>query len=249
MIEAVARSRQRTIDLVVNEENSGSAFKQWRKGVERARGEYVWLAEADDDCDKSFLEALVTRMVRDKACMGFADSWQVDTDGVVIGDSYKWYANEYANGAFDESFSVDGKQFLRDFLSIKNVILNVSSVVFRKDALLRAFDLLGEDLYSYKVAGDWRLYATICNGENAIVSYEAQPLNGHRRHKQGITQSLNKLKHFAEIRGLHELTASQLPLGEETLERRVRYLEHVREYLQITREELDGEDREAAPAA
>ncbi len=38
-----------------NEKNSGSPFKQWQKGIELAKGEYIWIAESDDYADPEFL--------------------------------------------------------------------------------------------------------------------------------------------------------------------------------------------------
>ena len=32
----------------------GSVFKQWIKGVSQRTGDYIWIAEADDLCDKTF---------------------------------------------------------------------------------------------------------------------------------------------------------------------------------------------------
>lgn len=39
---------------MVNDYNSGSPFKQWQKGIELARGKYIWIAESDDYADFSF---------------------------------------------------------------------------------------------------------------------------------------------------------------------------------------------------
>jgi glycosyltransferase involved in cell wall biosynthesis len=44
------------IRVVLNEQNSGSTFKQWNKGIALARGEYIWIAESDDVADSTFLE-------------------------------------------------------------------------------------------------------------------------------------------------------------------------------------------------
>ena len=42
-----------------NKENSGSPFRQWKKGLEAAKGELVWIAESDDWADVSFLEKMI----------------------------------------------------------------------------------------------------------------------------------------------------------------------------------------------
>src|ERR1700730_10551870 len=47
------------VRIEFNGRNSGSAFKQWNKGVGLARGEYVWIAESDDYADLRLLERLV----------------------------------------------------------------------------------------------------------------------------------------------------------------------------------------------
>jgi len=38
-----------------NAKNSGTPFKQWNKGVQMARGRYIWIAESDDYADFRFL--------------------------------------------------------------------------------------------------------------------------------------------------------------------------------------------------
>ena len=48
--------------VVINEENSGSPFRQWMKGIVLARGEWVWIAEADDLCEPAFLETCMARI-------------------------------------------------------------------------------------------------------------------------------------------------------------------------------------------
>ena len=40
--------------IVYNDVNSGSTFKQWHKGLELAKGDLIWIAESDDNCEKSF---------------------------------------------------------------------------------------------------------------------------------------------------------------------------------------------------
>ena len=53
VIEEVAQERKRDLTLIINEANSGSVFKQWAGAVEAARGEFIWIAEADDGADSA----------------------------------------------------------------------------------------------------------------------------------------------------------------------------------------------------
>ena len=45
--------------IITNSENSGSAFRQWRRGLELVRGDVVWIAESDDLCDRNFLATMI----------------------------------------------------------------------------------------------------------------------------------------------------------------------------------------------
>jgi glycosyltransferase involved in cell wall biosynthesis len=193
-----------------NEVNSGSVYRQWVKGVERARGEFVWIAEADDLSRPNFLNRVVRRMVESNAVIGFCDSWQVDETGRVIGSSYREYMAGSQSGAFDRSFVMSGSEFLGRFLSVRNVILNVSGVVFRRQALLTALDRLGQDLFRYKVAGDWRIYVEMC-ASGGRVAYESEPLNGHRRHSRSVTHSLAARRHLDEIQEVHAVCRRIMP--------------------------------------
>lgn len=233
-IAEVAAAAGRRIDLVRNDVNSGSVFRQWRKGVERARGDYVWIAEADDDAEETFLQTLLARMTRDGASFGFADSWQVGSEGERLGETYKPYLGEEAPGAFEASFSADGLEFAGRYLSVKNVILNVSGAVFKRQALLDAMDAVGEELFAFKVAGDWRLYVELCAQAGAVVAYEASSLNGHRRHQGSVTTSLNNQKHFAEIRSVQAKAHAVVgALDEAVLTTRTMYLRKVAKYLGV----------------
>jgi len=48
------RDNVRVSHIEYNDTNGGSAFKQWRKGVGLAVGEWVWIAESDDWADNVF---------------------------------------------------------------------------------------------------------------------------------------------------------------------------------------------------
>jgi glycosyltransferase involved in cell wall biosynthesis len=230
-IRRVADSSGRRIELAVNTQNSGSAFRQWRRAAQRAKGEYLWIAEADDLAEPAFLSRLIERMQADGSVLGFTDSRQIDQSGALLGESYKAYMSDVAPGAFEASFRMSGQEFLQRFLSVKNVILNVSGAVIRRDALLEAFSAAGEALYEYQVAGDWRLYAEICARPGAAVTWLAEPLNTHRRHKVSVTQALKIEKHLEEIESMQSWVAAKVDLSPAILEQQRTHLEACSRYL------------------
>ena len=228
----------RDIRLEVNAVNTGSPFPQWRKGLRLARGEYVWIAEADDVADPRLLDTLVRRMHATGAVLGFCDSSQMDEEGDPLGASYKPYVNQIRPGAFDHSFVMEGPEFLASFLAVKNVILNVSGVVFRREALLAAMQQVGAELDGMGVAGDWRLYAEICAGAGRVV-YEAAALNAHRRHRTSVTHALKASRHLREIADMQALVATQVPLSEQTRAQQAAFLAEARAYLGLAETQLD----------
>ena len=180
VIEEVAQERKRDLTLIINEANSGSVFKQWAAAVEAARGEFIWIAEADDGADPRFLSQILALMTQDPAIQfGFCNSQSVDGEGKPIYDSYKPYFATLEPDALRRNEIFDGTTFVARFLSVKNVILNVSSVVWRREALARALDVCEDHLERFRMAGDWRLYL-----EALAVPTPASPMS--RRHSTSI---------------------------------------------------------------
>jgi hypothetical protein len=212
VIPEVARQAGRAIRLVPNEVNSGSVFAQWRKAAELAQGEFVWIAEADDLSDPDFLARTVALMQDDpKVRFAFSDSRAVHADGSPMWDSYKGYYASVEPGALTRTEVFEAEEFVRRFLSVKNLVLNVSAVVWRREALLDALKACGEELRGYRMAGDWRLYLEALRPAGARVGYEAAPLNVHRRHAESVTHALNAERHVAEIARCHETAAVAFP--------------------------------------
>ena len=232
-LEAIRRacdSAQRIVDLRVNARNSGSPFVQWRRGAELARGDYVWIAEADDLASPELVEQVVARMDAAGSALGFCDSRQIDEDGRPLGDSYSGYLDDIEPGAFDVPFDMEGREFLTRYLSIKNVILNVSAVVFRREDLLAALREVGDELQSFRVAGDWRLYSELC-ARGGGVSYLPDPMNSHRRHRSSVTHALKIETHLAEIAKMHALVADRVVIDPSQREMQAAHYDLCRRHL------------------
>ena len=68
--------------IVVNETNSGSTFKQWDKGFGLAKGDLIWIAESDDFCELNFLKELVTQIENsENVVLAFCSSQFVSEKG------------------------------------------------------------------------------------------------------------------------------------------------------------------------
>jgi glycosyltransferase involved in cell wall biosynthesis len=242
IIERIAGERQRDLTLVINETNSGSVFAQWNRAVEMARGEFIWIAEADDLSDPAFLSRLVSMTRADPDIrLAFSDSRSIDGEGAAVYPSYKGYYASVEPGALTGSEVFDGKEFVARFLSVKNLILNVSAVLWRRDALRDALAACRGDLDNYRLAGDWRIYLAALTAPGARIAYATDTLNVHRRHAQSVTHSLKARRHVNEIARIHGVVRGLLDLPGQTVARQRGYVEKVARQFQP--------DMSAAPPA
>ncbi|MBI1683293.1 glycoside hydrolase family 99-like domain-containing protein [Caulobacter hibisci] len=171
--------------LSVNEQNSGSVFAQWRKGVAQAKGDLVWIAEADDLSDPEFLEATIEAFRDPGVVMSYAQSKQMAQDGSILADDYLGYVADLDQGRWTQSYVAEGLDEIRAGMAIKNVIPNVSGVVFRRDVLLDVLDKHFDEIKQFKVAGDWFVYVKLL--ERGKVAFTSRSLNLHRRHAGSVT--------------------------------------------------------------
>ncbi|NOT39666.1 MAG: glycosyltransferase [Alphaproteobacteria bacterium] len=208
VIEEVAAGAGRAIKLVCNKSNTGNPFAQWSKGLSMARGDLVWIAEADDIADEQFLERLSRFFHDESMVLAFCDSMPISEDGASLGPDYKDYYGRVAPGALAEDMESPAATFAADYLSQRNLILNVSGVLWRRSALTEALARVQEQLPNYKLAGDWLLYLSACSA-GGNVGYCAKTLNSHRRHAGGVTSKLSTDRHLDEIRRVHMYVRSQ----------------------------------------
>jgi hypothetical protein len=211
---------------VENAQNSGSVFRQWQRACDMAQGDLVWIAEADDLAAPDFLRTLVRSFDNEDVLFAFCDSQAIDERGALLRPSYKDYHETLFPGALQADLEINGLEFLRDYLSVRNSILNVSSVLWRRDVLATALARCGESLADYRLAGDWRLYVEACSLPG-LVGYKAEALNIHRRHGDSVTHATDEASHLAEVEQIHR-HLSRFALGPQ-LERAQRaYIETLR---------------------
>lgn len=221
---ATAAAWQREIRLVSNGRNSGSVFRQWRRGVELARGEYVWIAEADDEADPALLTTLASRLdAAPEVEMALCDSRSIDAKGNPVWPNYQGYFAEVAADLTRDAI-FPAREFARRFLAERNLILNVSAVLWRRSALRAALERSWDQLRDLRLAGDWQLYLDLLAHSDGHVAWVAAPLNVHRRHAASVTGALAGRRHLEEIGRVHAQARESLGLEAGGIARQERYL-------------------------
>lgn len=236
LIEKFAREhRHIPIKKLFDQENSGSAFKQWAKGVMEAEGDYVWIAEADDLCATNFIEEAITGFDNPQVVLSYVQSKQMGEAGEMLSEDYLDYTNDIDPDKWTRNYVVQGEQELCEALTIKNTIPNVSAIIFKREALLQ---VLGENMSlieRYKVAGDWFVYAELM--KLGGLSFNKEPLNFHRRHQKGLTIGSFNARHLAEIIAMQSRIASAQPISEEARGQAKAYIELLYKQFQLDSEE------------
>jgi glycosyltransferase involved in cell wall biosynthesis len=199
--------------FVANKENSGSVFRQWARGVELARGDLVWIAEADDLSDRAFLKEVLPAFARSDVVMSYSQSRAIDGDGGVAFENYLHYVADIDPEKWTKPYTVAGTEEIREALFVKNTIPNVSSVVFRREALQEVLRDHSKEILSYRNAGDWVVYLRLL--EKGAIAFSPRALNLHRRHGGSVTVGNFNIRQLREIVRVQRETIERHGLGED----------------------------------
>jgi glycosyltransferase involved in cell wall biosynthesis len=166
------RNNDRVSTIVYNTVNSGSPFRQWKKGIDLAKGKYIWIAESDDSASPLFLEKLVPLLAENHAVMAFSDSMTIDEKGCEIPGWKTLIDTDPAKG-----YAVlDGTTFIKERMIFGNRINNASAVVFKTET---AKQIAGYETFKY--SGDWFFWC--CVILRASFVYLNEKLNYFRQHQ------------------------------------------------------------------
>lgn len=216
--------------IVRNSENSGSVFLQWQKGVELSRGEIVWIAEADDWASARFASVAAQAFRDDSVVISYTQSNQVSQDSKILSPHYLDYVADISRERWRRPFVHDGLIELAAGLSVKNTIPNVSGVLFRRDALEAILRKHMKEIRSYRVAGDWCVYAHMAS--LGRIAFDPQPLNYHRRHESSVTISRFTQAEWDEIARMQARVAELSVVSDTNVAKARAYLEELKKLLQ-----------------
>ena len=182
--------------IMLNEKNSGSPFVQWAKGINVARGEYIWIAESDDSADVEFLEKIL-EMSKGKSSLSliFTNSVLMDlnlnTTRIAVSEKATGIYNANEINFFYNWF----------FLNSEFRILNASSCLFRRN--LVNSEILGR-ISKQRYSGDKYFWVLLLN-QNPIFGYLDKSHNIHTTHAQTTRSHTSRSARFQRAKELLEI--------------------------------------------
>ncbi len=209
--------------IIINEQNSGGVFYQWEKGISLAKGDYIWIAEADDYAEPTFLEKCVNVL-------------EPDTELVLCQTGSKLVDSEgnCKEGNWDRFCKSDGKvltfkseEYIKKYLRHGNPLYNASGIVFRKSAVGE----FPQEVKSYRASGDWLFWLLLVQkGDVAIIK---ERLNVFRRHTQSashttpVKENIMIFRYLLE-KGIYEgVNSHSCLISQGVLQRQIK---HIRDY-------------------
>ncbi|MDR1881221.1 MAG: glycosyltransferase [Prevotella sp.] len=174
------RNQPKVSRIVYNTVNSGSPFKQWRKGIELAKGKYIWIAESDDFSDVLFLEYAMKSIVEYRSILAFCSSSIIDGNNRTL--SQKPFILEKE--------ALDVQSFLKQHLLFGSRIYNASMAVLKKEAIE---NMDWDKISNLKYCGDWLFWASLLKKHPADnVSEVKLYLNYFRTHNKNVSNKAEK---------------------------------------------------------
>lgn len=170
------RNHPKVSHIEYNQQNGGTSYKQWYKGIAYAKGDIVWIAESDDLSSSFFLESLVFCFKNENVVLAYSSS--------------SFFNNNKDIKLLEKSGRIveyDGIDFIRNKMLFKNYLYNANMVIFRKEHYEKVKD---KGFSKMKLCGDWLLWTQIMsfgkvNHNEAILSF-------FRKHDLNTTNKFRK---------------------------------------------------------
>ena len=195
--------------IIFNQKNSGGVFNQWRRGIGAARGDLIWIAESDDFSAENFLSQLVPAFADDAIQLAFCRTDFIQDDKKIF--TTEQYLVDLPAFDWAKDFAVTAAEFVDQGFAIKNIIPNVSGVLFRKR---KTFPDVCLDM---KLCGDWAFYLDTIKG--GCVYYSPRTTNFYRVHKKSTSLKIQKEpRYFFEHERIAEFVAENYRVPAEVHE-------------------------------
>lgn len=183
--------------IFYNDQNSGSPFLQWQKGIEASKGRWIWIAESDDIGAPGFLQQLLDGSIQCKeTILVYCDSYIKNKS---VTDKVASYATIKNNGfntdKWNQPYCINGKEEINEVLKWQCTINNASAAIFARTHLQKVVS----SAITYRFHGDWLIYLQMAG--NGKIAYIPHPLNVYRDQLKNHSKSegynkISKVEHF-----------------------------------------------------
>ena len=182
------------VQTIFNQKNSGSPFLQWKRGIDVAVSDFVWIAEGDDFCDLNFLETLLPAFDDSTINIAASRTEKVDENDKLELGAFDEYLNKYCIDRYSESFIATGASEVCAYYGAHQTLINASGIVLRKVAIGRSI----LEAATYKICGDWIVYLECLR--TGKLFYSIDTVNYFRRHEQSQVSKLRGNLNFFDER-------------------------------------------------
>jgi glycosyltransferase involved in cell wall biosynthesis len=205
--------------IVANTSNQG-VYAQWCKGIKLARGDYIWIAEADDFCSNKMLGILFNCITNNNADLAYCQSMIIDDNNKITHANLHALTDEFSLTLWNKNFCLPGQELVQKYWFHKNLIINASSCIFSKKSVE---NVNLDQLAGFKYCGDWFFYVSLLR--LGKLCYTNRVLNVYRKHQHGVTQrNFNSTSYFAEIMQIKEFMLANYSIPPSALTVDKKYL-------------------------
>lgn len=176
----------RITHFIINDINSGSPFKQWKKGFDLAQGDYIYIAESDDVARPELLATLVPPLADDDIILSYCDCTIINENSNITAEYNEWM-HVLNSKKWKKDHCEPGIELFNNYQRYRNVLTTAGNVLFRRSALSK-IDYMSDQ---FRYSGDWLFWSQICT--LGKVCYVAKPLNFWRNHSE-TTRSIDSLQ-------------------------------------------------------
>jgi glycosyltransferase involved in cell wall biosynthesis len=197
--EEILKKQPIAYQIIANTDNQG-VFKQWLKGVECAKHDIIWIAEADDFSEPHFLARLLPAFADENVVLAYCQSILLNEKLKKIGFDSQYKPEEYFSDPkiWQKDFCHNGYEDRGENMLVMNPIVNVSACLFRRKNILENPKI--RQIEHFKIMGDWLLYVLLLReNKNNSLFYCAEALNYFVRHAKSVVQQTKKERYNQEL--------------------------------------------------
>ncbi len=184
--------------------NGGRLFETWRAVAAESDAEFLHLAEGDDWIAPTMLERCVAALTAaPDAAYAFTGVEWIDADDARLAD-HLGYPPSVIGAGIAGGGAIGAATLLASAMRVRNPVLAVSSVVWRRAVLLDLLDAHADALAMLDFAFDWLLYLRAAMAGHGAV-FVGEALCRHRQHGASFAERGDLRRHRGEIARIYAL--------------------------------------------